>query len=50
MFAQCCEKAKATLAAGYRYAFCLIENNERIRLPKDWYNYTYRDMKKVLAA
>jgi len=45
---QCCAKAKAALAAGYRYAFCLIENNERIKLPKGWYDLSFREMKTYL--
>lgn len=50
MYYQCCEKAKATLAAGYRYAFCLIDDNgERIRLPANWYDLGYREMKKLLC-
>lgn len=49
-FYQCCAKAKASLAAGYRYAFVLIENNERIRLPTGWYDYSYREMKAWLKG
>lgn len=47
---QCCAKAKATLAAGYRYAFCLIENNERIKLPNHWYDLSFREMKTYLKT
>lgn len=50
MYYECCEKAKATLAAGYRYAFCLIgDDKERIKLPSNWYDLSFRDMKKLLS-
>lgn len=42
-----CAKAKACLEAGYKFQMLLFSgSNTRIKLPKDWYNYSHKEIVK----
>ena len=42
-----CAKAKACLDAGYKFQMLVFSgNNTRIKLPKDWYDYSHKEIVK----
>jgi hypothetical protein len=49
LFYECCDKAKAAIASGFKYEFHLFEaGGRRIPLPDNWYNLKFREVKQML--
>lgn len=46
-----CLKAKAGIRAGFKYSLLVMTaSGERLKLPKDWYDYKFREMFNLLES